>query len=489
MKKLGIIVEEYNVNLLSFLFNESGWYDQRLKDITGYNFFALGISKIDHGAAIYAVDLDVWRDMGKAELKLYSKDKQLIKDMEKKHFASGEQMLELLEKINKTNLVKLSNKQILDYFNKIYKIDTALCAYGFSFVCIDYVNGFLTNKLNAILKKKAKKRRVSDYFSSLTVILDETFGAKEKRDILKLALKLKSKNVTREKRDKLIEKHWKKYRWITYGYSGPSLSKKFFEEELADLIQKGKLKQKLVEMEEQKKKAEKKIKKAVKELGLDAQEKYLFDLARKIIFLKGYRKEVLVLSYFLLGELVKEVSRRTLIPFNELRTMTPEEVNLLLAKGKHPSVKELRARKNHVLCVSTDQSKTVFSGQKAKDYFKKSVTQKRVTKIIKELNGQIASPGLVKGKVKIVNEAEDMEKMEEGDVLISHQTQPELLPAMKIAAAIVTDQGGMTCHAAIVSRELNVPCVIGTKVATNVLKDGDLGEVDAHHGIVRKVKE
>jgi len=67
-------------------------------------------------------------------------------------------------------------------------------------------------------------------------------------------------------------------------------------------------------------------------------------------------------------------------------------------------------------------------------------------------------------------------------------TSPEFLPAMKKAKAIITDEGGVTCHAAIVSRELNIPCVIGTKVATKSLKDGDLVEVDTHQGIIRKIK-
>ncbi len=62
-----------------------------------------------------------------------------------------------------------------------------------------------------------------------------------------------------------------------------------------------------------------------------------------------------------------------------------------------------------------------------------------------------------------------------------------MVPAMKLAAAIVTDAGGVSCHAAIVSRELNIPCVIGTKHATKWLKDGDLVEVDAANGVVRKI--
>ena len=78
--------------------------------------------------------------------------------------------------------------------------------------------------------------------------------------------------------------------------------------------------------------------------------------------------------------------------------------------------------------------------------------------------------------------------MEKGDVLVSSMTRPELVPAMKKALAVVTDEGGMTCHAAIVSRELGIPCVVGTKIATKAFKDGDFVEVNANHGVVRKMK-
>ena len=66
-------------------------------------------------------------------------------------------------------------------------------------------------------------------------------------------------------------------------------------------------------------------------------------------------------------------------------------------------------------------------------------------------------------------------------------TRPEFVPIMKKAAAIVTDEGGITCHAAIISRELGVPCVVGTKIATKVLKDNDFVEIRATHGLVRKL--
>lgn len=72
--------------------------------------------------------------------------------------------------------------------------------------------------------------------------------------------------------------------------------------------------------------------------------------------------------------------------------------------------------------------------------------------------------------------------------MVSIATDPDVVPAMKMAAAIVTEQGGITSHAAIVSRELGVPCVIGTKIATQVLKDGDTVEVDATKGVVKVLK-
>jgi pyruvate,water dikinase len=71
-----------------------------------------------------------------------------------------------------------------------------------------------------------------------------------------------------------------------------------------------------------------------------------------------------------------------------------------------------------------------------------------------------------------------------GEILVTHMTAPDWVPLMRRAAAIVTDSGGMTCHAAIVSRELGIPCVVGTRTATAQLRDGELVTVDATHGVV-----
>lgn len=105
----------------------------------------------------------------------------------------------------------------------------------------------------------------------------------------------------------------------------------------------------------------------------------------------------------------------------------------------------------------------------------------------KELVGQIACPGKASGKVRVILSKKDISTLKEGEVLVTAMTTPEYLPAMQKSSAFVTDEGGITCHAAIVARELKKPCIIGTKIATQVLKDGDMVEVDAEKGIVRKM--
>ena len=100
------------------------------------------------------------------------------------------------------------------------------------------------------------------------------------------------------------------------------------------------------------------------------------------------------------------------------------------------------------------------------------------------LKGLGASPGIGAGKVVIIFEADEIDKVKEGDILVTTMTNPDMVPAMKRAAAIVTDEGGRTCHAAIVSRELGIPAVVGTKEATKVLKDGMMITVDGTRGVV-----
>jgi pyruvate,water dikinase len=104
------------------------------------------------------------------------------------------------------------------------------------------------------------------------------------------------------------------------------------------------------------------------------------------------------------------------------------------------------------------------------------------------IKGQIAYPGKVSGKVRLVLTNDINIKFNRGDILVAATTNPTLTPLIKKSSAIVTDEGGITSHAAILSRELKKPCIIGTKFATHTFRDGDKVEVDANNGIVKSLK-
>lgn len=112
----------------------------------------------------------------------------------------------------------------------------------------------------------------------------------------------------------------------------------------------------------------------------------------------------------------------------------------------------------------------------------------KAIKKTKQVTGRVAQQGVVKGYVRRLMGHKQINQMQKGEILVSPMTIPDFLPAMKKAAAFVTDEGGILCHAAIVARELKKPCIVGTEFATQVFKNGDYVEVDAIRGIVKIIE-
>ena len=164
------------------------------------------------------------------------------------------------------------------------------------------------------------------------------------------------------------------------------------------------------------------------------------------------------------------------------------EVAVLLNELKTvPSLKVLKQRKKHFVVgdgLAEISSIQDFLKDHPEYHFDIETTDQK--DIIK---GQTGNKGKVSGIAKVLMKVEEGGKVKKGDIIISPMTTPNYLPAMKKAAAFVTDEGGITCHAAIVARELGKPCVIGTKFATEILHDGDEIEVDATKGIVRIISK
>lgn len=150
-----------------------------------------------------------------------------------------------------------------------------------------------------------------------------------------------------------------------------------------------------------------------------------------------------------------------------------------------PSKKILRERYRGTVFLSKNGKTKIFTG---------NAIFKNVEAIISSslkkdnLKGKVAYPGKIVGKVKIVLDPHKCKDFRQNDILVTGMTRPDYLPLMSKAAGFVTDSGGMLCHAAVTARETKKPCIVGTEIATKIFKDGDLIEVDANKGIIRKLK-
>lgn len=152
-----------------------------------------------------------------------------------------------------------------------------------------------------------------------------------------------------------------------------------------------------------------------------------------------------------------------------------------------PSKEILEARGNHYIYADFKIILNTEVHSVASQYGIQ-ITEEVIPEDVREILGQVAMKGVAQGKVRVLHKKSEIKNLLQGEILVTAMTTPDYLPAMNKAGAFVTDEGGITCHAAIVAREMKKPCIIGTKIATQVLKDGDLVEVDAHSGVVTIVE-
>ena len=177
-------------------------------------------------------------------------------------------------------------------------------------------------------------------------------------------------------------------------------------------------------------------------------------------------------------ELAKKKVPKDYVDF--VNFLTFEEIS-----GKLPPLETLRKRAQMYIYfddkVIVDQSVKEFEAKNKISLYDPSIE----VKFEETLKGVGVSKGKVRGRVKIIFEPAQMDKVKQGDILVTSMTTPDFLPAMKNASGFITDEGGMLCHAAIVAREMGKPCLASTKVGTKMLKVGDLIELDATKGVVR----
>ena len=189
--------------------------------------------------------------------------------------------------------------------------------------------------------------------------------------------------------------------------------------------------------------------------GIDAFYHLLYAIAEK----KNWQKDLI--KYVRLTELEKALSNTGKLPSQVLKKR--RDTAFALIDGKIVFEPDIE---NSLLRIGYEIASESIAG-------------------IKKLTGTSAMSGKAKGICRVIFDRSQLDRIAEGEILVAPMTSPWYIPAMKRAAAIVTDEGGVTSHAAIISREMKKPCVIGTKHATSVIRDGDMAEVDATAGEVR----
>ena len=447
-----------------------------------------------------------------ATLKVLMTNPKKVEKIHKKTFDLNRKYFKYAKEVYAMDLRKKTNNQLATIYNKLSGMQ--MISHGYSLPTTWFVDSegedftkHLINLAGELIIKQNSQLNPAKVFSILTTPDKPSLAIKEEIELLSIAQEInrstktkkiftqksiaKVKNDLSELPDKLKNKiinHYKKWHWIPYTYMGPAYELEFYLEGLSGLFrEKININKHLTEYKNYSANIRKEKQEIIKELKIKPQNKRLFKIASEIVQLKAFRKDCLFYGCFVLEKLLKEIGIRLNLSLKQLWMMGFWEVAPTLTKGVRLA-DELNERFKYSVMHQYENKAIIYTGQQARKFLKSiNIVKEKIVKTGK-MQGTCACPGTARGVVRIINIPEEMGKMKKGDIMVSHTTYPALVPAMKKASAIVTDDGGVTCHAAIVARELKTPGVVGVKIATRVLKDGDKVLVDATEGIVKKIK-
>lgn len=434
------------------------------------------------------------------------------------------------DKLPEDHLSRLSNRELWRWYKKHDEVHTTYYQWGWIPVAVDMFHDNLTERLKQFLRTHVAENDINEYLVILTQPRKKSLVQIEQEDFLKVAQVIykdakqrklfhqlfkwfKEKESTKyglkthtpeyeraleERIDrirdqikpsimKLAEKHYRKYFYIKHMWIGKEgvYSFDYYLKELVRLIGNNiNPTQSLGKMNAEFKSQLKKRLRVMKKLKIQDPWKTVLDSWGDFMVTKIYRRFAQIYAIYQMQPIIREIAKRLKLSLMEVRLMLKDEVKKGLIQGK-VNRKNIRQRKKLAVYYYEKGNEMVFVGPQARKLAKQA--EKVHVHDVTEIHGQVGCVGKAVGTVKIIIRPEDMGKMKKGDVLVSIATDPDIVTAMKKASAIVTEQGGVTSHAAIVSREMNIPCVIGTKIATQAFKDGDKVEVDANKGIVRKI--
>lgn len=409
--------------------------------------------------------------------------KKLMADWKKDEEAFYQKCAE----IEKTHFGALSDKELRALHDAF--LGAAILRNSSSSVIDHFALGtdeFVAEKIRKAHEQSSLKdaMKFTEVFSILTAPVHLSFINYAEVALLKAAAKIKKDP---SKKEMLLSEHQQNYFWIRNNYVDANvLGVAYFGEELNKIFSLN------LNIEEEIRKIEttptvNKQKKAelMKKMHCDDELKLLITVSEDFTHWQDERKKATFWASHYATMILNEISKRTGIPTLLIKYASPREIGNVM--NGTLTQKTLGERQKNCAFYWDIGGHDCVVGKEADDV-KDTILGSTELSDIDDFRGLTACMGKATGTVKVVKSAKEIDKVEEGDIIVAVMTRPDYVPAMKRAAAIVTDEGGVTCHAAIVSRELNIPCIIGTKIATKALKDGDCVEVNANHGWVRKVK-
>jgi phosphohistidine swiveling domain-containing protein len=410
---------------------------------------------------------------------------KLLVNFRKKMIKNVRELDYIARKIEKTNCTQLNKTELNKLLNKYLKITLYVHNYLAPISTADKILSEMIS--DALPNTEEKKQR--EWLRILVYPIRENEHTREERSFFNILLAYKRKD---KDLDKLLVRHLKQFRWIGarlyfwHNYWTEDMIKKRLDNFLK---QNKNPKKELKHLEQVKLERKLSMEKLLKKLNIGKSSSLykLIKLAQEYAYLRTWRTDIIYGSGYRVREIFYEVARRAGIDEKDIYYLTYQEV-IKTAKNYKLSIskKEIVKRKEFFIDVMIDNKYLVLSGKQWGEKIRKVITKQKVRRL-RTIRGNSAFAGKVRGKVKIVLTSDDISKVKQGDILVAIMTFPHFVPAMEVAKAFVTDEGGILCHAAIIAREMSKPCIIGTKIATKVLKDGDLVEVDANKGIIKKI--
>jgi phosphohistidine swiveling domain-containing protein len=434
------------------------------------------------GETIIMFDFNRLTDERNKLMALYEKDRHFLFNLAKRCENEGNALMKHSFTILKKDLAKLSTDRLCEIFEECMKM---ILDYDIYILMPHSIQKFLEDGMDSELAKHNLSPELSaKYKAALSTPIRSNEGFYEQKDILRIAAEYEKKGLADGVKRK-IEKHVFEFGHIGSKYG---VGKTWNYDDVLERVMflaRSEPEKKLSDLLEYNKAVDKDVADALKVLHASKEFKDFVKLTREFIYMRTLRTDVMSGAFVNLMPLMFEIGRRNGYSEEEILRCLPHEI----AELKLPSKEELKDR-NSLSFRCKDGKIYYIQGKdslKIERKYLKSTKEKANSKA-KEVKGTIANKGIARGTARIVIDSTEIGKIKSGDILIAPMTTPNFVPAMEKAAAFVTDEGGILCHAAIVSREMKKPCITSTKVATQVLKDGDIVEVDADNGVVRKIK-